>query len=52
MAFIINNIAAANLEAKAREMHETIRDEVYYVWFAQYLVMKRSAMAALEPGDR
>jgi len=42
VAFIINNIAVANLEAKAREMHDTIRDEAYYSWFAQYLVMKRS----------
>lgn len=45
VAFIINNIAVANLEAKAREMHETLRDEAYYVWFAQYLVMKRSVLS-------
>ena len=40
ISFLINNIASANIEAKAKEFTE-ILDEQYYPWFAQYMVMKR-----------
>jgi CCR4-NOT transcription complex subunit 1 len=40
VAFIINNISWTNLEAKAKECVEILKEE-YYPWFAQYIVMKR-----------
>ncbi|XP_010258903.1 PREDICTED: CCR4-NOT transcription complex subunit 1 isoform X3 [Nelumbo nucifera] len=43
--FMINNISAANLEAKAKEFTEILKEQ-YYPWFAQYMVMKR---ASIEP---
>ncbi|CAI5975139.1 unnamed protein product [Closterium sp. NIES-65] len=45
VAFIINNIAAANLDQKAKEILEVLK-EPFFPWFAQYLVMKR---ASIEP---
>lgn len=41
ISFIINNISALNVEAKAKEFTEILKDQ-YYPWFAQYMVMKRS----------
>ncbi|XP_020519676.1 CCR4-NOT transcription complex subunit 1 isoform X1 [Amborella trichopoda] len=43
--FMINNISAANMEAKSNEFTDVL-DEKYYPWFAQYMVMKR---ASIEP---
>ncbi|KAL3009795.1 hypothetical protein AAZX31_07G103500 [Glycine max] len=43
--FIINNVSAANIEAKAKEFTEILKEQ-YYPWFAQYMVMKR---ASIEP---
>ncbi|KAJ6835455.1 CCR4-NOT transcription complex subunit 1 [Iris pallida] len=43
--FMINNISTANIEAKAKEFTEVIKEQ-YYPWFAQYMVMKR---ASIEP---
>lgn len=43
--FMINNISIANMEAKAKEFTEVLK-ESYYSWFAQYMVMKR---ASIEP---
>lgn len=40
ISFIINNLSAANIEAKAKEF-TGILEEQYYPWFAQYMVMKR-----------
>lgn len=40
IAFIINNISAANLDTKAKEFAEVLKEQ-YYPWFAQYMVMKR-----------
>ncbi|XP_027108902.2 uncharacterized protein [Coffea arabica] len=45
ISFIINNLSAANVEAKAKEFTEILKDQ-YYPWFAQYMVMKR---ASIEP---
>ncbi|XP_059312955.1 uncharacterized protein LOC132064095 isoform X1 [Lycium ferocissimum] len=45
ISFIINNLSAANIEAKAKEF-TGILEEQYYPWFAQYMVMKR---ASIEP---
>ncbi|XP_043718243.1 CCR4-NOT transcription complex subunit 1-like isoform X3 [Telopea speciosissima] len=45
MLFIVNNISTANLEAKAKEFTEILKEQ-YYPWFAQYIVMKR---ASIEP---
>ncbi|KAI3693882.1 hypothetical protein L1987_76837 [Smallanthus sonchifolius] len=45
ISFIINNLSVANLEAKAKEFTEILK-EPYYAWFAQYMVMKR---ASIEP---
>jgi hypothetical protein len=47
VAFIINNISWTNLEAKAKECVEVLKDE-YHPWFAQYIVMKR---ASIEPNN-
>ncbi|XP_020592534.1 CCR4-NOT transcription complex subunit 1 isoform X2 [Phalaenopsis equestris] len=43
--FIVNNISTANMEAKAKEFTEVLKEQ-YYPWFAQYMVMKR---ASIEP---
>ncbi|KAB1225230.1 CCR4-NOT transcription complex subunit 1 [Morella rubra] len=43
MSFIINNISAANIEAKAKEFTEILKEE-YYTWFAEYMVMKRASI--------
>ncbi|KAL5862252.1 hypothetical protein ACOSQ3_003532 [Xanthoceras sorbifolium] len=45
ISFIINNISALNIEAKAKELTEILKEQ-YYPWFAQYMVMKR---ASIEP---
>ncbi|KAF9687700.1 hypothetical protein SADUNF_Sadunf02G0120300 [Salix dunnii] len=45
VSFMINNISAANVEAKAKEFTEILKEQ-YYPWFAQYMVMKR---ASIEP---
>ncbi|KAG2672226.1 hypothetical protein I3843_13G029000 [Carya illinoinensis] len=45
ISFIINNISAANIEAKGKEFTEIFKEQ-YYPWFAQYMVMKR---ASIEP---
>ncbi|KAM7476295.1 hypothetical protein LguiB_023538 [Lonicera macranthoides] len=45
ISFIINNLSTANLEAKAKEIAEFLKEQ-YYPWFAQYMVMKR---ASIEP---
>ncbi|GMH00621.1 hypothetical protein Nepgr_002460 [Nepenthes gracilis] len=45
VSFIVNNISAANIEAKAKEFSEILKEQ-YYPWFAQYMVMKR---ASIEP---
>ncbi|KAK2650679.1 hypothetical protein Ddye_018168 [Dipteronia dyeriana] len=45
ISFIINNISALNVEAKAKELTEIFKEQ-YYPWFAQYMVMKR---ASIEP---
>ncbi|XP_043805903.1 CCR4-NOT transcription complex subunit 1 isoform X2 [Manihot esculenta] len=45
ISFIINNISSANVEAKAKEFTEILKEQ-YYPWFAQYMVMKR---ASIEP---
>ncbi|KAK8969351.1 hypothetical protein KSP40_PGU002018 [Platanthera guangdongensis] len=43
--FIVNNISTTNMEAKAKEFNEVLKEQ-YYSWFAQYMVMKR---ASIEP---
>ncbi|KAF3440045.1 hypothetical protein FNV43_RR18323 [Rhamnella rubrinervis] len=43
ISFIINNISVANLEAKAKEFTEILKEQ-YYPWFAQYIVMKRASI--------
>lgn len=45
ISFMINNISLANLEAKAKEFTEILKEQ-FYPWFAQYMVMKR---ASIEP---
>ncbi|XP_076917682.1 uncharacterized protein LOC143577845 isoform X1 [Bidens hawaiensis] len=45
ISFIINNLSNANIESKAKEFTEILK-EPYYAWFAQYMVMKR---ASIEP---
>ncbi|PWA89109.1 transcription regulator [Artemisia annua] len=45
ISFIINNLSIANIESKAKEFTEVLKEE-YYPWFAQYMVMKR---ASIEP---
>lgn len=37
---MINNISLTNLEAKAKEFTEILKEQ-FYPWFAQYMVMKR-----------
>ncbi|KAL9175940.1 hypothetical protein ABFS82_02G145600 [Erythranthe guttata] len=43
ISFIINNLSAANVEAKAKEFTEFLSEQ-YYPWFAQYMVMKRASI--------
>ncbi|XP_010933666.1 uncharacterized protein [Elaeis guineensis] len=43
--FMINNISTSNMDAKAKEFNEVVKEQ-YYPWFAQYMVMKR---ASIEP---
>ncbi|XP_077245049.1 uncharacterized protein LOC143885003 isoform X2 [Tasmannia lanceolata] len=43
--FMINNISATNIDAKAKEFTEVLKEQ-YFPWFAQYMVMKR---ASIEP---
>jgi len=38
--FMINNLSTANIDAKAVEFTEVLKEQ-YYPWFAQYMVMKR-----------
>uniref|UniRef100_A0A6N2L7C3 CCR4-NOT transcription complex subunit 1 n=1 Tax=Salix viminalis TaxID=40686 RepID=A0A6N2L7C3_SALVM len=45
VSFMINNISIANVESKAKEFTEILKEQ-YYPWFAQYMVMKR---ASIEP---
>ncbi|KAJ7514921.1 hypothetical protein O6H91_23G065800 [Diphasiastrum complanatum] len=45
VAFIINNISTTNLDPKAKECLEVLKEQ-FYPWFAQYMVMKR---ASIEP---
>eukprot|EP00850_Spirogloea_muscicola_P021681 SM000258S09097 [mRNA] locus=s258:124363:135751:+ [translate_table: standard] len=45
VAFIVNNISTMNLDQKAKELLDTVK-EAFYPWFAQYMVMKR---ASIEP---
>lgn len=40
ISFMINNISLANLEAKAKEFSEILKEQ-FFPWFAQYMVMKR-----------
>lgn len=37
---MINNTFAANIDSKAKEFTEILKEQ-YYPWFAQYMVMKR-----------
>nr|GEW26282.1 CCR4-Not transcription complex subunit 1 isoform X2 [Tanacetum cinerariifolium] len=43
ISFIINNLSIANIEPKAKEFTEVLKEE-YYPWFAQYMVMKRESL--------
>ncbi|XP_057807321.1 uncharacterized protein LOC131021995 isoform X2 [Salvia miltiorrhiza] len=43
ISFIINNLSAANVDAKAKEFSEILNPQ-YYPWFAQYMVMKRASI--------
>ncbi|KAL8129102.1 hypothetical protein V2J09_018257 [Rumex salicifolius] len=43
VSFIINNLSAANIEAKAKEFSEVLTEQ-YFPWFAQYMVMKRASI--------
>ncbi|CAK9174200.1 unnamed protein product, partial [Ilex paraguariensis] len=43
LSFIINNLSATNIEAKAKEFTEILKEQ-YYPWFAQYMVMKRASI--------
>ncbi|XP_061969230.1 uncharacterized protein LOC133692363 [Populus nigra] len=45
VSFMINNISVSNVEPKAKEFTEILKEQ-YYPWFAQYMVMKR---ASIEP---
>eukprot|EP00850_Spirogloea_muscicola_P015627 SM000121S26024 [mRNA] locus=s121:298001:312953:- [translate_table: standard] len=45
VAFIVNNISTMNLDQKAKELLDIVK-EAFYPWFAQYMVMKR---ASIEP---
>ncbi|CAH9118024.1 unnamed protein product [Cuscuta europaea] len=43
VSFIINNLAIQNVDTKAKEFAEIIKEQ-YYPWFAQYMVMKRASI--------
>ncbi|XP_058114827.1 uncharacterized protein LOC131257910 [Magnolia sinica] len=43
--FMFNNISASNMDVKAKEFTDVLKEQ-YYPWFAQYIVMKR---ASIEP---
>ncbi|PIA29475.1 hypothetical protein AQUCO_06000080v1 [Aquilegia coerulea] len=45
LSFMMNNLSTTNIEAKAKEFTDILKEE-YYPWFAQYMVMKR---ASIEP---
>lgn len=38
--FMINNISLSNMDMKAKEFSEVLKEQ-YYPWFAQYMVMRR-----------
>lgn len=40
ISFLMNNIGSTNVDAKAKEFSEILKEECY-PWFAQYMVMKR-----------
>uniref|UniRef100_A0A0K2T7H7 CCR4-NOT transcription complex subunit 1 n=1 Tax=Lepeophtheirus salmonis TaxID=72036 RepID=A0A0K2T7H7_LEPSM len=46
IAFIFNNLSLMNMQQKAADLREQLKDDIYTVWLAQYLVMKR---ASIEP---
>eukprot|EP00096_Caligus_rogercresseyi_P006991 TRINITY_DN2417_c0_g1_i1.p1 TRINITY_DN2417_c0_g1~~TRINITY_DN2417_c0_g1_i1.p1 ORF type:complete len:1930 (-),score=640.60 TRINITY_DN2417_c0_g1_i1:677-5986(-) len=46
IAFIFNNLSLMNMQQKASDLRDQLKDDVYTVWLAQYLVMKR---ASIEP---
>ncbi|PWA76657.1 CCR4-Not complex component, Not1, C-terminal [Artemisia annua] len=46
ISFIINNLSIANIESKAKEFTEVLKEE-YYPWFAQYMVMKSDLLMLL-----
>ncbi|KAI3865837.1 hypothetical protein MKX03_035790, partial [Papaver bracteatum] len=41
--FMINNLSVANVETKAKEFTDVLKEE-FYPWFAQYMVMRRVSM--------
>ncbi|XP_076065903.1 CCR4-NOT transcription complex subunit 1 isoform X3 [Oratosquilla oratoria] len=43
IAFIFNNLSQVNLPQKCEELKEVVGEE-YWVWVAQYLVMKRASI--------
>ncbi|VFQ85948.1 unnamed protein product [Cuscuta campestris] len=43
ISFIINNLAIQNVDTKAKEIAEIIKEQ-HYPWFAQYMVMKRASI--------
>lgn len=43
IAFIFNNLSQVNLPQKCEELREVVSEE-YWVWVAQYLVMKRASI--------
>ncbi|XP_019188947.1 PREDICTED: CCR4-NOT transcription complex subunit 1-like [Ipomoea nil] len=45
ISFIMNNLSDENIEVKAKEIVELLKEE-HYPWFAQYIVMRR---ASIEP---
>ncbi|CAF0747026.1 unnamed protein product, partial [Didymodactylos carnosus] len=46
VSFTFNNLSFANLSQKADELKESMQDDKYWQWVAQYLVMKR---VSIEP---
>ncbi len=42
VGFIVNNLSAANLDAKARELRGVVTPDMW-PWFANYMVVKRAA---------
>lgn len=47
ISFIINNLSATNIEAKAKEFTDVLNEQ-YYQWFAQYMVMKRCEFSFID----